>query len=1691
MASLAPAEKAPTGKPLKVGSPHDPAEREADRIADILTAPEEPAMPVCAACTAGGAPCAACGGGAEGGVLRRQVDGGGDGDSGGEMVAPPSVHRVLSEPGEPLPAGIRGFFEARLGHDFGGVGIHHDAESHRLNEQLGARAFTRGREIFLREGEYQPETTQGLQLLAHELVHVLQQRGGGAQSLIQRAPAPAILAGEKVNSTATTTDAEVWSQVFAAECQSFLLSLAATKDPSTNEKFKHDLAELITSLRDGHSETEKQMINSYATAVANLEQDQPPRTTKLNTPGAFHALAKGRQSGSASVGLLAFSMSRKLGVLFASGLEGLASTQLVPLATSGTQTPAPLKTPVEQINDDLTHARMALTDERTFVQLELEGTVALLIDRRRAFSDSSEVSVRKKLGTEIGAFSRQALLLNGLLQRMDLAAAQTPNDPTALDNILSARASEIDGLAKAAAYEGNALEQLGDSPAALTLQGVAVENALYPELLERSRPGVQQHGAEIRPEQAFPETLDLSENEMIRSVEERVRLQRETVARLRNAVIPTSPKYTLDEFAKVFTRWAAFFSVEQEILDPGLRSSMEMLGEPYRMMGSAALGLHPSLFGKVGMVEGAIARHILMRIAVQQMDHNLQLIDSLQPQLGRNAIGKQSRREGVDSNALNLNYRFGQLFEGSPGGPTAAGELLNRDMRSKTNREHTARAFTTTAEAVPKDEPGLLRIARANPEPERDIAVQQGIAPDADVPLVGLRKVEAREGWSSLVDIYDPMSVVKGHPIVVEREHKTLPTEVVDYLLAVEQHRATLATPHQPKYAGRVIGDAAVRGEGLEATPANSSGIYLQGGFSAPASDDANTLASTRRDAMRDMRRLGVNPTDDKADPTKALLGSMTEYFNAYFAQKDMEDTAKRVATVLVIATVQYGALDQAAEVVRPGRIAHAVADALKVHGIVSLVSSFGSMGKLVGGGISAYFSANGISDVAAIQGMLSFFMIAAEADSFSTARVRSKLVANFLSDAEQLIDSIITSAATHALDSLASRLKNPPRTPRELADFCGPMMDNPKSRKELMSGVDAHMRELESKPDFDRLQPSEEYRSMQAFREQLQARATGKPAPHNVDADLPMRRDRTEEEASNRALSRRTDAQREALKDALGPHRELPIIENPHLGNEVRIHYDGGILRMEVGPDAKPEQVRAHQNTVTQLKRYQGPMGKVRVLIGRVVAKLTGTQFDEIGSMRREAKMEVEKLSQMLGDLQAREAAVNQRAARLTADTTLAESKATQAEITRDIEGLEKQIAHYETVLNTPGSAPGRGYIASGDTTGKAIPEKLREAETASRAQSDVQKQAKADLDALHGSARDARTKKQEAKEKVAEAKELEAAFRDDPKALAEARGMRDKAVEDLKEAEKEQKAIEANVAAQRKAFETADRKYYEAREKEVDVAKEKLDLDLKGLYGQRVEAWHNQRAAEAERNAIATPLLDATAALDRVLEAHKQPPTIPAGLTKDQLITAYNAALAARRQVEQPHRDRVAQLKSEYDKANQKIAEALAKRNEATETINKRRADFEARQAEAFGIPRDVYESLRSRTPNTARTDAVKDAKVDAIYGTPIQDTPHADHIVPMFEIVRMPGFARLSDKQRMEILNDPKNFWALDGRVNSSKGHRTMREWKGHTDIDTFKPIPDAKMKELIATEDKAREHLRSRINQLAPPLTTDGP
>jgi hypothetical protein len=64
-----------------------------------------------------------------------------------------------------------------LGDSLSDVRVHTDAGAAALARSVSARAFTVGSDIFFGPGEYQPSTPSGRELLAHELVHVVQQRG--------------------------------------------------------------------------------------------------------------------------------------------------------------------------------------------------------------------------------------------------------------------------------------------------------------------------------------------------------------------------------------------------------------------------------------------------------------------------------------------------------------------------------------------------------------------------------------------------------------------------------------------------------------------------------------------------------------------------------------------------------------------------------------------------------------------------------------------------------------------------------------------------------------------------------------------------------------------------------------------------------------------------------------------------------------------------------------------------------------------------------------------------------------------------------------------------------------------------------------------------------------------------------------------------------------------------------------------------------------------------------------------------------------------------------------------------------------------------------------------------------------------------------------------------------------------------
>lgn len=78
--------------------------------------------------------------------------------------------------GKSLPKNTRVEMEASFGRDFSGVNIHKDQDAIEMNKELGAQAFTHGQDIYFNSGKFNPDSTAGKHLLAHELTHVVQQK---------------------------------------------------------------------------------------------------------------------------------------------------------------------------------------------------------------------------------------------------------------------------------------------------------------------------------------------------------------------------------------------------------------------------------------------------------------------------------------------------------------------------------------------------------------------------------------------------------------------------------------------------------------------------------------------------------------------------------------------------------------------------------------------------------------------------------------------------------------------------------------------------------------------------------------------------------------------------------------------------------------------------------------------------------------------------------------------------------------------------------------------------------------------------------------------------------------------------------------------------------------------------------------------------------------------------------------------------------------------------------------------------------------------------------------------------------------------------------------------------------------------------------------------------------------------------
>lgn len=175
----------PVQRKLAVGAAHDPCEHEADQVArDIVAALRGSSAPaVAGSAGSGGETDAADQGRVDAVRALRRTDT--IGAAGGELDrSSEDAIRAARGSGRPLDSGVRSQIEPLLGADLSAVRLHSGPQAKALNEGMQARAFTVGSDVFFHGGIPDTRSNAGLELLAHELTHTVQQTSSVGRALV-------------------------------------------------------------------------------------------------------------------------------------------------------------------------------------------------------------------------------------------------------------------------------------------------------------------------------------------------------------------------------------------------------------------------------------------------------------------------------------------------------------------------------------------------------------------------------------------------------------------------------------------------------------------------------------------------------------------------------------------------------------------------------------------------------------------------------------------------------------------------------------------------------------------------------------------------------------------------------------------------------------------------------------------------------------------------------------------------------------------------------------------------------------------------------------------------------------------------------------------------------------------------------------------------------------------------------------------------------------------------------------------------------------------------------------------------------------------------------------------------------------------------------------------------------------------
>lgn len=205
-----------------------------------------------------------------------------DSDAAAPTPSPDFSSRLQSSKGggAPLPANVSSSMGEAMGADFSNVRVHTGSEAAGMSQSIQAQAFTHGSDIYFNEGKYSPGSSEGNRLLAHELVHTVQQ--GGVKRMVQRNAQNKEEAVELTGKEPETKSSEVQPDQTPGPP-------AAAPEPKMEEIPGADIQTKPISTRSGTPSIQRGLWDRITGAVSSIAGSLDPRQwlnrAAMNIPG--------------------------------------------------------------------------------------------------------------------------------------------------------------------------------------------------------------------------------------------------------------------------------------------------------------------------------------------------------------------------------------------------------------------------------------------------------------------------------------------------------------------------------------------------------------------------------------------------------------------------------------------------------------------------------------------------------------------------------------------------------------------------------------------------------------------------------------------------------------------------------------------------------------------------------------------------------------------------------------------------------------------------------------------------------------------------------------------------------------------------------------------------------------------------------------------------------------------------------------------------------------------------------------------------------------------------------------------------------------------------------------------------------------------------------------------------------------